>query len=57
MLEQTSSRVYIGDVDGSNVSAAVSGYNRLADAAKQLVFLTASRDTRFDGYNLLRPLM
>ncbi len=57
VLEQTSSRVYIGDVDGSNVSAAVSGYNRLADAAKQLVFLTASRDTRFDGYNLLRPLM
>lgn len=57
VLEQERSRVYVGDVDGSGVSGVVSGYSKLADAAKQLVFLTASRDTRFDGYNLLRPLI
>ena len=56
-LKTTDSRVYISEVDGSGVSAAVSGYSRLADAEHQLVFLTGSRDTRFDGYNLLRPLL
>lgn len=57
VLENLKSRVYVEDVDGSGVSGVVSGYSKLADAAKQLVFLTPSRDTRFDGYNLLRPLI
>lgn len=56
-LEEKSSRVYLEDIDGSGVSAAITGYAKLADPEHQLVFLTASRDTRFDGYNLLRPLL
>ena len=57
VLENESSRVYLSDVDGSGVGAAVASYSRLVDPEKQLVFLTASRDTRFEGYHLLRPLL
>ena len=56
-LKTTDSRVYVSDVDGSGVSAAVKGFSKLADAEHQLVFLTGSRDTRFEGFNLLRPLL
>ena len=56
-LKTTDSRVYVSDVDGSGVSAAVKGFSKLADAEHQLVFLTGSRDTRFEGYNILRPLL
>lgn len=57
VLEQADSHVYLDGVDGSGVGSAISSYSKIADAERQLVFLTGSRDTRFEGYNLLRPLI
>ena len=57
VLENEKSKVYLSEIDGSGVGTAVAGYGKLADPAKQLVFLTGSRDTRFEGYHLLRPLL
>ncbi|MGM9650455.1 MAG: putative glycoside hydrolase [Faecousia sp.] len=55
--EGDGSHLFISDVDGSNVNSVIASYSGLSDAKKQLVFLTASRDTRFEGYSLLRPLL
>ena len=46
------SHIYI-----SGVSATVKGYNQLEDVQTQLVFLTSSKDKRFDEYQVLRPLL
>lgn len=51
------SRVYITDVIGSNVKSTVESFHALADPEKQLVFLTGSKDNRFDAYQVLRPLI
>ncbi len=51
------SHVYLSGVTGSGVSAAVKGYSRLSDLQNQLVFLTGSKDRRFDDYQVLRPLL
>lgn len=52
-----SSHVYVSDVTGSGVSAAVKGYAQLEAPENQLVFLTGSKDRRFDDYQVLRPLL
>ncbi len=52
-----SSHIYISGVTGSGVSAAVKSYARLEDLQNQLVFLTGSKDKRFDEYQVLRPLL
>ena len=49
--------VYVSGVTGSGVSAAVKSYARLEDPETQLIFLTASKDRRFDEYQVLRPLV
>lgn len=51
-------RVYLVTEDGSSVSGLVSGVSEnIEDPAAQIVFLTPSRDTRFDDYSILRPLI
>ena len=52
-----SSHVFVSGVTGSGVSAAVKGFSGLSDLENQLVFLTGSKDRRFDEYQTLRPLL
>lgn len=57
-VAQSSERVYLKCEDGSQVASMVNGFQDvLEDPSTQIVFLTASRDTRFDGYGILRPLI
>lgn len=50
-------RVYLSLDDGSAVSSAASLYQDVLEAPDlQLVFLTDSRDTRFEDYGVLRPV-
>ncbi len=57
-IAQTSDRIYLENDDGAAVAGLVEPFQEnLDDPAAQIVFLTASRDTRFDGYSLLRPLI
>ena len=49
-------RLYIPNVDGSRVERYVGSYRDLGNM-KELVFLANSRDTRFEGYAQLRPLL
>lgn len=51
------SHVYVSGVTGSGVSAAVKGYSQLENVENQLVFLTGSKDRRFEEYQVLRPLL
>ena len=51
------SHIYISGVTGSGVSATVKSFSRLADLPTHLVFLTSSKDKRFDEYQVLRPLL
>ena len=58
MVAKYTDRVYLTTNDGASVPemiAAVSEY--LDEPQSQIVFQTASRDTRFDGYGILRPLI
>lgn len=58
MVAECTDRVYLTTDNGGAVEdmvAAVEPY--LEDPAAQIVFQTASRDTRFDGYGILRPLV
>lgn len=43
------------DADAESLAAGLSG--ALSDPASQLVFLTSSRDTRYEAYSVLRPLL
>lgn len=55
---QHSDRVYLEASDGSAVAGLVGTFqDSLEDPSIQVVFLTASRDTRFEGYGILRPLI
>lgn len=57
-VAQSSERVYLTCEDGSQVASLVENLQDvLEDPSTQIVFLTASRDTRFDGYGILRPLI
>ena len=51
------SHVMIDGTDASKVKSVLASYSHLPNPQTQLVFLTNSKDTRFDGYNLLRPLI
>ena len=51
------SHIYISDVTGSGVKGTVTSFTNLEDVNKQLVFLTGSKDNRFEGFQLLRPLL
>ena len=51
-------RRYLFSEDGGSVTSLASSYAAdLASPEAQLVFCTASRDTRFEDYSLLRPLL
>ncbi len=52
-----SSHVYVSGVTGSGVSATAKSYALLENIGTQLVFLTGSKDRRFDDYQVLRPLV
>lgn len=51
------SHIFIDGATGSNLSAIVHDYSGLDDTSVRLVFLTGSKDNRFDGYQILRPLL
>ena len=51
------SRVYVSDVTGSGVKGTITGFTNLEDVNKQVIFLTGSKDNRFEGFQLLRPLL
>lgn len=53
-----SDRVFLVTEDGSAVADLVKSMkDSVEDPASEIVFLTPSRDTRFDGYGILRPLI
>lgn len=53
-----SDRIYLETEDGASVSTLVESVSEgLDDPSSQIVFITPSRDTRFDGYGILRPLV
>lgn len=57
-IAQYSDRLYLTTSDGSAVTGLVDSVKEnLQDTSAQIVFLTASRDNRFEGYGLLRPLI
>ena len=51
------SHFYVSDVTGSSVSHTIKRFGSLTDPSAQLVFLTGSKDNRFEGYQLLRPIL
>ena len=57
-VAENSDRVYLVTDSGSEVASLVEGVQESLDnPTAQIVFLTASRDTRFEGYGILRPLI
>ncbi len=57
-VAQSSDRIYLTTDNGAAVEGLVAGVSEhLSDPKAQIVFQTASRDTRFDGYSILRPLI
>ncbi|MBQ9967152.1 MAG: hypothetical protein IJO88_00320 [Oscillospiraceae bacterium] len=53
-----SDRVYLVTQDGSSVAELVRSLEEnVSDPAAEIVFLTPSRDTRFEDYSILRPLI
>lgn len=57
VLSDKRSHIVINEIDASKINSTLAGYTKLTNPKTQLIFLTNSKDTRFDGYNLLRPLM
>lgn len=51
------SHIVVSGVDASKVNSILENYKGIHDPEHQLIFLTTSKDTRFDGYNVLRPLI
>ncbi len=49
-------RIYIPNIDGSQVEYYVSAYGS-AETCRELVFMTNSKDARFENQAILRPLM
>lgn len=57
-IAKCSDRIYLTAAEGGQVSNLVESVRpNLQDPSAQIVFLTASRDNRFEGYGLLRPLI
>ncbi len=58
LVAASTDRVYLTTDSGSQVEELVAGVSEmLTDPHAQIVFQTASRDTRFEGYGILRPLI
>ena len=57
-VDATAGRLYVPDVSGANVDKMIASLsNTVNNTATQVVFLSDSRDTRFDAYGTLRPLL
>jgi len=53
-----SDRIYLSATDGSSVTTLVESVSeKVDDPFSEIVFITPSRDTRFEGYGILRPLV
>lgn len=58
LVAEHSDRVFIVTQDGSAVADLVKSLqDTVENPSAEIVFLTPSRDTRFDGYGILRPLI
>lgn len=58
LVAEHSDRVYLATEEGSSVAGLVEGVKEpLEDPSVQVVFLTNSRDTRFNDYGVLRPVI
>jgi len=58
LVASCTDRVYLTTENGAEVPDMVAAVaDQLADSHAQIVFQTASRDTRFHGYGILRPLI
>lgn len=58
LVAEHSDRVFLVTQDGSAVSDLVKSVeDTVENPSAEIVFLTPSRDTRFDGYGILRPLI
>lgn len=58
LVAENSDRVFLVTNDGSAVADLVKQVkDTVDDPSAEIVFLTPSRDTRFDGYGILRPLI
>lgn len=56
-VDSANGRLYIPDASGANVDRIIaSTSNTVANPSAQVVFLSDSRDTRFEAYGTLRPL-
>ena len=55
-MDVAKGRVYVEGADGSQADGYAENYNP-ASGAMEVVFLTSSKDERFDNYAVLRPLM
>ena len=54
----SSDRIMTANEDAATVDATAAALSEtLSDPASQLVFLTTSRDTRYEAYSVLRPLL
>ena len=57
-VDASSGRLYVPDVSGANVDKIIASLsNTVNNLNTQVVFLSDSRDTRFDAYGTLRPLL
>ena len=57
-VDASSGRIYIPDVSGANVDKIIASLsNTVNNLNTQVIFLSDSRDTRFDAYGTLRPLL
>lgn len=51
------SHIIVDGIDATKVNTVLESYHGLNTPERQIVFLTTSKDTRFDGCNVLRPLI
>ncbi len=57
-VDSSSGRLYVPDASGANVDRIIASMeSTVTNPTTQVVFLSNSRDTRFDSYGLLRPLL
>lgn len=57
-VDSNDGRIYVPNASGANVDRIIASMtNTVANPTAQVVFLSDSRDTRFDAYGTLRPLL
>ena len=57
-VDADAGRIYVPNASGANVDKLIGSMTgTVADPQTQVVFLSNSRDTRFDSYGTLRPLL